>query len=149
VRVRHNFRAAYLAYQSAIPAKDRLPMLAPHSETDELIAAWLARHRPDAILATLSGFVELLERKGFDDFPRVGFASLGGAFVRPGHPLHRKVAHIDQNVAHVGRSGVDQLVAQIDRREYGIPTVANVLMVEGTWVPGATVRAALNSSVST
>lgn len=116
-------------------------MLAPHGATDALIAAWVAQHRPDAVHATLPGFVELLARNGFNDFPRLGFASLGGAFVRPGHPLHHKVAHIDQNIAHVGRSGIDQLVAQIDRREYGVPAVASVLMVEGTWVPGATVRA--------
>jgi LacI family transcriptional regulator len=141
VRVNHHFHAAYLAYQSTISPEDRLPMLAPHGATDDLLAAWIAQHRPDAVLATLSGFVELLERCGFNDFPRVGFASLGGAFVRPGHPLHLQVANINQNVAYVGRSGVDQLVAQIDRREYGIPTVANVHMVEGTWVPGATVRA--------
>jgi len=142
VRVNHHFHAAYLAYQATIPPEDRLPMLAPHGETDDILGAWLARHRPDAVLATLSGFVELLERAGFNDFPRVGFASLGGAFVRPGHPRHRQVAHIDQNVALVGRSGVDQLVAKIDLREHGIPAVANVLMVEGTWVPGATVRPA-------
>ena len=142
VRVNHHFRAAYLAYQCTVPPEDRLPMLAPHGETDDLLAAWLEQHRPDAVLATLSGFVELLERAGFNDFPRVGFASLGGAFVRPGHPLHQQVAHINQNVALVGRSGVDQLVAQIDRRERGVPDVANVLMVEGTWVPGTTVRSA-------
>jgi LacI family transcriptional regulator len=149
VRVNHHFRAAYLAYQSTIPPEDRLPMLAPHGETDNLLAAWIAQHRPDAILATLSGFVELLERCGFHDFPRVGFVSLGGAFVHPGHPLHHQVAHVNQNVALVGRSGVDQLVAQIDRREHGVPTVANVLMVEGTWVPGATVRPDLSSKVRT
>lgn len=142
VRVNHHFRAAYLAGQSTLPPEDRLPMLAPHGDTDALIAAWLAEHRPDAVLATLPGFVELLARSGFDDYPRKGFASLGGPFVRPGHPLHRKVAHIDQNVAHVGRACVDQLVAQIDRREHGVPAVANVVMVEGSWMPGATVRAA-------
>jgi LacI family transcriptional regulator len=142
VRVYQHFHAAYLAYQTTLPPEDRLPMLAPHGATDDLLGAWLEHHRPDAVLATLSGFVELLERAGFNDFPRVGFASLGGAFVRPGHPLHQQVAHINQNVALVGRSGVDQLVAQIDRREHGVPDVANVLMVEGTWVPGATVRPA-------
>jgi LacI family transcriptional regulator len=142
VRVNQHFHAAYLAYQTTLPPEDRLPMLAPHGETDDLLAAWIEQHRPDAVLATLSGFVELLERAGFTDFPRVGFASLGGAFVRPGHPLHQQVAHINQNVTLVGRSGVDQLVAQIDRREHGVPDVANVLMVEGTWVPGTTVRPA-------
>jgi len=142
VRVNQHFHAAYLAYQATVPPEDRLPMLAPHGETDDLLAAWIEQHRPDAVLATLSGFVELLERAGFNDFPRVGFASLGGSFVRPGHPLHQQVAHIDQNVTLVGRSGVDQLVAQIDRREHGVPDVANILMIEGSWVPGATSRPA-------
>ncbi|MDB6127535.1 MAG: hypothetical protein JWM35_1431, partial [Verrucomicrobia bacterium] len=78
------------------------------------------------------------------DFNRLGFVSVGGSFQRPKNPLHGKVAHVEQNSSHVGRAGVDQLVAQLDRRERGVPKIASVVMIEGTWASGVTVRPAAN-----
>lgn len=141
VRVNHLFRAAYLSYQHTVEPANRLPMLMTDGPFEEVFPAWIERHRPDAILGCESGMVDLLARKGRHNFEKTGFVSLAGEFFRPGHRLHRKVAHINQNIPHIGRAGVDQLVAQLERRERGIPAVANVLMIEGSWVAGITVRA--------
>jgi hypothetical protein len=84
--------------------------------------------------------VELMQKRGLTDFNRLGFVSVGASLQRPKNPLHNKVAHVAQNSSHVGRAGVDQLVAQLDRRERGVPKIANVVMIEGTWVGGVTVR---------
>jgi LacI family transcriptional regulator len=142
VRVNHLFRAAYLSHQYMLPPDDRLPMLMLQGPADEVFLRWYEKNQPDAILGGEAGFIELLVRHGLTDFDQLGYASIGGAYLRPGDPLHQKVAFVDQNIPHVGRSGVDQLVAQLDRRERGIPNVATVLMIEGTWVPGVTVRSA-------
>lgn len=139
-RVNSLFRAAYLSYQYTVPKQNRLPILMASAPLEEVLPAWLKRHRPDAVLGGDVGMVEILMRHSREDFAEIGFVSLAGEFHRPGHRLHRKVAHIDQNTHHIGRAGIDQLVAQLERRERGIPFVANVLMIEGSWVPGATVR---------
>lgn len=139
-RVNNLFRAAYLSYQYTVPKQNRLPILMSNASLEEVLPAWLKRHRPDAVLGGEVQIVEQLMRHGRDDFAETGFVSLVGEYYRPGHRLHRKVAYIDQNIHHIGRAGIDQLVAQLERRERGIPIVANVLMIEGSWVPGVTVR---------
>jgi len=140
VRVNHLFRAAYLAYQQTVPLADRLPVLMTDSPLADVFPSWFERHRPDAILGCEVGMVDLLGDRCGGEPGQVGFISIGGELLRPGHRLHRKVAHVNQNVPHIGRAGIDQLVAQVERRERGIPAVANVLMIEGTWTPGDTVR---------
>lgn len=140
VRVNHLFRAAFLSHQSNLPEENRVPVLMSDAPLGELFPTWLKQHRPDAILGCEAGMVALLGDACGTGRGQVGFVSIGGEFARPGHRLHRKVAYVNQNTAHIGRAGVDQLVAQVERRERGIPTVANVLMIEGTWMPGVTVR---------
>lgn len=140
VRVNHLFRAAYLSFQHTVPEENRLPMLMTDSPLTEVFPQWFERHRPDAILGCEAGMVDLLGERCGAGAGQVGFISIGGEFVRPGHRLHRKVAYVNQNTPHIGRAGVEQLVTQVERRERGVPGVANVLMIEGTWMPGATVR---------
>ena len=142
VRVNHLFRAAYLSYQYTVPSRNRLPMLMTDAPLEDVFPKWLEQHRPDAILGCDVSMVDLLLRHRRAGFDKTGFVSLAGDFHRLGHRLHCKVAHINQNIPHIGRAGVDQLVAQLERRERGIPSVANVLMIEGSWVPGVTVRTA-------
>lgn len=144
-RVNHLFRAAYLAYQQSVPVADRLPVLMTDSPLEDVFPKWFERHRPDAILGCEVSMVDLLGERCGAGAGQVGFVSIGGALNRPGHRFHRKVAHVNQNIPYIGRSGVDQLVAQVERRERGVPAVANVLMIEGTWVPGITVREADSS----
>lgn len=140
VRVNHLFRAAYLSYQYDIRPENRLRILMAEGalQRDEFFA-WFRQERPDALLICDPVVVDFLMPPGTSKLPSVGIASLVGGFPRPGHPLHQRVAFVDQNVAQIGRAGVDQLVAQVERRERGVPVVASVLMIEGTWVPGATV----------
>ena len=142
VRVNHHFRAAYFSYQFNLPPADRLPILMVHGyeQFEAVFDAWLEEHNPDAIIGCDPSIVELMEQRGLTDFNRLGFVSVGASLQRPKNPLHSKVAHVVQNSSHVGRAGVDQLVAQLDRRERGIPKIANVVMIEGTWVSGITVR---------
>lgn len=140
VRVNHLFRAAYLSYQCSVPPEDRLPILMTESPYTEEFPSWFEHNRPDAILCCTVDMVDILGTRCGPGSGQVGFLSIGGEFNRPGHRLHRKVAYINQNVPHIGRSGIDQLIAQVERRERGIPAVANVLMIEGTWVPGVTLR---------
>jgi LacI family transcriptional regulator len=142
VRVNHHFRAAYLSYQYNLPPDDRLPILMVRGDFADLFNAWYDQHKPDAIVGGDAGIIDILYKRRLIDFDRLGFASVAGDFLRPGHPLHHKVAYVALNTRHVGRAGVDQLVAQLDRRERGVPVISNVIMIEGTWMPGETVRAA-------
>ncbi|MDB6092709.1 MAG: LacI family transcriptional regulator [Verrucomicrobia bacterium] len=137
LRVNHLFRAAYLSYQYMLLPEDRLPVLMAHGPLEDTFDEWLKRSAPDAILGCVPGIVELMTKRGLGDFKRVGFVGLG---IRPDTGVGAKAAYVDQNTTQVARVGVDQVVAQVERRERGVPLVANVVMIEGTWVPGTTLR---------
>lgn len=135
VRVNHLYRAAYLSYQYALPPEDRLPILIASGPLELVFDEWLRQHAPDAILGCVPGIFDLLVRKGLTDFRKLAYVGLG---IRPDHVPEGHVAYVDQNIAHVARAGIDQLVAQVERRERGIPQVATAVMIEGAWVPGRT-----------
>lgn len=137
VRVNHLYRAAYLSYQYMLLPEDCLPVLMAHGPLDDIFDEWLKENTPDAILGSVPGILELMIKRGYGDFKRVGFVGLG---IRPDNGIGGKSAFVDQNITQVARVGVDQLVAQVERRERGVPLVANAVMIEGTWVPGLSMR---------
>lgn len=135
VRVNHLFRAAYLSYQYGLLPQDRLPVLMAHGLLDDVFDEWLKANAPDAILGCVPGILELMVRRGHTDFRKLAFVSLG---IRPETAISGPVAFVDQNIAQVARTGIDQVVAQVERRERGVPNVATVVMIESTWTPGVT-----------
>lgn len=102
----------------------------PEYEWDRM-GVWLTRNRPDSVVTTdVEGFhraVECLEGElaklpvfSLDWFP--GQAAAGG---------------IDLRQRKIGEAAVDLVVAQIHRREVGVPGVQRSLTLEGIWKEGA------------
>lgn len=50
------------------------------------------------------------------------------------------VAGIDQNTREAGAAAVDLVIEQLFHNERGIPRKPKVVMIEGEWVDGPTVR---------
>ena len=133
-RVDHNWLAAYLVEQQGLRRKDRIaPLLLPEWHRPTFLA-WTRQHRPDVIVTKLPEVLRCLRGEGY----RVA-QDLGVAF----HSLDEKSAGLTgmrKNARQIGVMAVDLLVDMLHRGERGVPTRPSLLMVEGSWIEGTTLR---------
>jgi len=126
-RVFHTFSAA-LAWDAYAKqgGEPRIYLCDPASQ--KALRAWLRQVRADVLLVPYSFMREefIVPALGKAASARWPVFTLGGygADALPG---------VDQRIAEVGRSGVDQLVSAIHRGETGIPLHPSVTMIEGEW----------------
>jgi len=52
-------------------------------------------------------------------------------------------AGIDQNSRETGKAAIQMLISLLNHHERGIPEICRELLIEGRWVPGATLPAKL------
>jgi LacI family transcriptional regulator len=133
-RVDRQWVASFLVEQLRLD--QNIPMFVPEDAEWNLenFRAWFEKHKPDAVLSHEDVVADWLKRLGAHVPDDVGFALLNcpnqsGTF-----------AGIYQNGPVVGAAAVDFLVGMIQRNERGVPVLPHSLLVEGTWVPGKTVR---------
>ena len=136
-RVDHQWVGSFLGEQVDYPPADRVPYLAlPDPEWNVAnFGRWFREHRPDAIVTQsdeLFDWIKELGRRVPDD---VGIAHLNCS------DTSGRVAGIYQNGPTVGAVAVEFLVGMVLRCERGVPALAHSVLVEGTWVSGATLRA--------
>lgn len=134
-RVNHHWRAAYLTGQS-LWAKRRnqlAPLLTDRWSQPEF-SRWLKTSRPDCIVSIGPDVPRWLARMGLRAPQDIGHANVDLS------PVMSGITGIDQNSRKVGAAAVDVLISQIRHHECGLPPVARVSMVEGTFVRGNTTR---------
>lgn len=135
-RVDHNWLAAYLVEQQRLFQKNRLPSLLLPEWNSNALLDWTKRHRPDVIVTKLPEVLRTLKRAGInvpDD--------MGVAF----HSLDEKIQGLSgmkKNSFQIGVMAVDLLVDMLHRGERGLPERPSLLMVEGAWSEGSTLRQA-------
>ena len=133
-RVDHNWLAAYLVEQQSLRRKDRLaPLLLPEWDRQTFLA-WTRQHKPDVIVTKLPEVLSCLRREGF----RVA-EDIGVAF----HSLDENskgLTGMRKNARQIGVMAMDLLIDMIHRGERGVPVRPSLLMVEGSWVEGKTLR---------
>ncbi len=136
-RVQNRWVASFLVCQSETP--DRiLPRyyLAERLE-ENAVRAWFQRESPDVVLVPSPDRLEgWLKKWGCSVPGNLGLVSLNCA------DPDSHLTGIDQNGTLLGDRAVSVLVGLIERNEYGISRQPNTLLVEGTWVPGASVKSA-------
>ena len=136
--IRNNslFAGGYLQAQSMAPKKDQLPILvlserwtAPTADVLEKLDAWMKKHRPDAILSTESNIKSLLAAASYRIPEDVGLAATS-------------VSNSDadtgtfENPEEVGRIAVLNLIALIQRNEFGLPEFEQDILIRGKWQDG-------------
>lgn len=132
---RYAFSGRFLAWQASLPAARGVPLLRTEEASQEAIRAWLRRHRPDCIL-TLNPLVKKWLQELKIAVPRdISLISLS---LRD----QDATTGIDQRPAAIGRAAVKVLVRELLLNHYGIPEVAELTLVQGKWVEGATLRSA-------
>jgi LacI family transcriptional regulator len=136
-RVRHHWRAGYLAARSLQDAKsDRDAMLLPADWNCAALGRWLKRFRPDAVITIGPQVGTWLKELGLEVPRDLGLANVDVALDAPG------TTGIDQSLDLIGAAAIDLLVSLINHHEKGVPSVPRVTKVQGTFVPGKTIRPA-------
>ncbi|MCE0484120.1 MAG: LacI family transcriptional regulator [Methylacidiphilales bacterium] len=134
----HDVRAVTLYFNSTIPKAHRMePLFTPYTMKPEMdtsvVAAWIKRQKPDAIIGLSSRLIEWVEAAGLRVPQDVAVAHLA---------IEDDVldwAGIYANKREMGRLAADKLISLITSRQFGIPAIASTTLVPGIWSPGRTV----------
>lgn len=128
--VAQNWIASVLLFQHAHGRNAAVCLVYDESDRVEL-KRWMERHKPDAMIVSDIALLEWIREIGVRVPEDMGVV-----------PLERwsGFACIDQKPERVGAAVVDLIVGQIQRNETGLPPDPRVVMVEGAWVPGPSVR---------
>lgn len=139
-RRRRMFGAGYLWAQQALPEPQRLPPFyhrdEPYAQQLEMLQAWLAENKPDAIIIDSDLYV-MFKELGVAVPDDVGLAtvSFDGAL---DVAIKNKInAGVYQNPVEIGRSAIRILLSLLHDNKYGIPEVNHGTFVEGHWVDGS------------
>ena len=133
-RVGNRCRSAFAFFQESLASQDRLPVcVLPPTAFEELCAGWLKLHRPDVVV-TLGAMKNLRKLDiGDPEYSRkLGVFLLGYASTDLGFSA------INECPTKIGSTGVDQLVACLNRSEWGVPDIPLITMVPGAWMEGNT-----------
>lgn len=131
-RVDHNWSSGFFGYQDQVPVANRVPMLLRPELDARTVQAWVKRYRPDAVVGGMP--LEWLGETGIAIPEEMGYAELHY------HPSMGDIAGVDQNIPAVGAAAVDLVVEQLYHNQSGIPEIPKVVMIEGKWHAGGTVR---------
>ena len=101
----------------------------------EPIAAWLKKEKPDVIVSPSSDvLLKQLDKLGLRVPRDIGVASL--ACPERSHPC----SGIWQNGRLIGAIAIDNIISMLEYNERGLPEQTRVVMVEGVWNDGQTLR---------
>jgi DNA-binding LacI/PurR family transcriptional regulator len=124
--------ASYLAHHP-LPIKLATELLCLRREVSEKdFHEWLARTRPQVVISSSPYLQDWLKDKSMPG--DIGLVTLNWQEDRP------EITGVDQQATVLGAAAVDMLVAQEQYNERGIPRHPKIIMTEGEWRPGETVR---------
>lgn len=135
-RTEGRYSGSYLAAQSRLPVRRRVPLLRESRITAESLVCWYRRSRPDAIIAAAADIRRHLESAGIRSPQHVGLAY-------PYTPPQEDagwVACADGQQESVGAAAVDLLAGMLMRNERGVPAVPFNLSIDPVWKPGRSVQ---------
>ncbi|HVW22487.1 MAG TPA: LacI family DNA-binding transcriptional regulator [Opitutaceae bacterium] len=139
-RTGHAHTAAYLGWcEHAFGPRQALPV---HLDTDgeeEPFLRWLGAHRPDVIVLAqlpqvLPRLRAALDRRKVRIPAQLGLAALSHVLEGTGF------SGLEQNQQLMGAWMVEMLAGRVASRDFGIPTIPRLEMVQGRWVEGKTLR---------
>jgi LacI family transcriptional regulator len=136
-RVRHRWSGGFFSACAGNFGTIPVPELADPERGPGAFAAWVRRHRPDAVIAHAQLEVkEWLGELGLAVPRDVGFVALNR--VEATGPC----AALDLQPALLGAAAIESVVAQMQRNERGVPAVPKTITLAARWVDGPTLREA-------
>jgi DNA-binding LacI/PurR family transcriptional regulator len=134
--------AAYGAELPTLPRSQNVPICLleadGHSSTaaekdhKKALLKWYRTHKPEAIVTPATPVFEWLTEEGYHVPEDVAVVSLS---------LHKEgfVSGIVESARETGRAAANFLAGMLQRGEYGIPSIAQRVLLEGKWFAGKTV----------
>lgn len=132
-RVNHGWLAGYMIYEQGLPVKQRIPPLLQKEWNTKQFAAWLEKYKPDAVVSNTREPLQFMRHLGYRVPEDIGYASLDK--LTPDDPW----AGVDQQARMVGATAVDIVTAQVQRNEFGLPSCAKAMLIDGIWRDGPTI----------
>jgi DNA-binding LacI/PurR family transcriptional regulator len=133
-RTNHQYSAAFLDWQRTVPVRQRVPLTVLPKWDEPMFRKWFRRHTPEAIVCPDPKPIRWIEAANLRVPDDVGFVNLCES------PMHTGLAAMRHHPRLVGAAAVDLVVAQLQRNELGIPAHPKIVLIEGEWVDGPTVR---------
>jgi LacI family transcriptional regulator len=128
--------ASLASQQDWVPVKNRLPLLTTSPRDRAGFLRWFRRHRPDAVIGFIPRLHDWLVEDGWRVPEDVAFAAL--LVVRQEWP---QVTGCISQSEHIGRAGVDALIAAMSENEWGMPVQRQKLLLQPIWQEGRTLGA--------
>jgi DNA-binding LacI/PurR family transcriptional regulator len=142
-RLQYRWEAGFLAFAANAPMKIReLPRLKTLELCEAEFRAWFRSEKPDVVIAHQTEAIAWMRAEGAVIPGRHGFVCLN--VQRQTVPC----AALDLQPQVIGSLALEQLVAQLHRREFGIPRLASSTTVPPRWMEGPTVRRRQSPRVS-
>lgn len=132
VRLQHRWAGSFLAAVQIDPDFTALPPLVVPDVTEAEFAPWFRKYRPDVVIGHRAEIVSWMEKLGAEVPATHGFCCLNVSI------NSTPSAGIDQQPYHIGVRGIETVVSQLHRNEYGIPELPCNLAVPVRWVNGPT-----------
>lgn len=130
-KVEKRWLAAFLLDQSEHALSDTVPPLLTEERDEAQFRTWFAAHRPDAVLCL---DVTLIQSW----LSHLGRAARQVALIGLDRRTRdRAIAGIDQDYEHVGAVAADAVIGMLHRNEQGLPPKPVSLLLDGTWIDGA------------
>lgn len=133
-RVYGLFTAALLYEHSQLPAGQCVPVVTPNGDA-KVFLHWLKKYKPDAVISDRPRELVWMREAGYNVPEDCGYAALDWSESYDEH-----CAGCDQMHDEVGAAAIDLIVVQLLRNSRGIPEHPRVLLLEGQWREGPTLR---------
>lgn len=130
-------KAGFMMFQMDLPASLHIPLLVLKPDMDgidkarAMLADWLNRHRPEAILSELGEIRRMLEGIGCRVPADIGLAATS---VLDGNAS----AGLIQHSRELGEAAVETLVSLMHTHHTGIPSLGREMLVDFGWQDGDT-----------
>lgn len=132
IRLQHRWAAAFLAEVTLTKGFDHVPPLLMPQLGEPPFVKWFKRYKPDVVLGHRTEIVSWMKDCGARVPETHGFCCLNISINAT------PAAGIDLQPYQIGVCGIDIVISQLHRNEYGIPSLPHNTTVPSRWVDGPT-----------
>lgn len=132
-RVQRHWLAGFLVDRQMLPRRQWIDplMIENGPPRHDVVGKWIRRWRPDAVVAIDPLVAGAAQKAGIRVPGDVAFGLCGDT------QYDTSFSHIDENSEVIGATALDMLAGMLQRNERGIPAHPIRMMIEGTWMDGA------------
>jgi len=129
------WKSACLLLQDEMPVRNRIPMFVgrPGVVPITKFRTWLQKYKPDALVSLLGHEIVWLEKLGMTPPEDIAMVCLN-------RPIGSQFSGIEENHEVLGQAAIDLVATQIMSNSHGLPPHPKLILIEGTWVDGETMR---------